>query len=71
MAKPTDPLTPTEQRIWGSDAKRHPIIGDLVLEQGIGAKDPATQAWQWVENLARTDPEAAAAWRRKLEIAKR
>jgi hypothetical protein len=71
MAKHGDPLTPTEQHIWGSDARRHDVIPDLILEQGLGAHDSNTQALMYVENLARTDPELAAMWRRKLAIAKK
>jgi hypothetical protein len=71
MAKPSDPLTETEKHIWGADAHRHELIGDLVLEQGLGAHDPNTQALMYVENLARTDPELAAMWRRRLAIAKK
>jgi hypothetical protein len=71
MAKHGDPLTLTEQHVFGHDAKRHDVIPDLILEQGSGAHDPHTQALMYVENLARTDPELAASWRRKLEIAKK
>lgn len=71
MAKHGDPLSETEAHVFGRDARRHELIPDLILEQGSGAHDPHTQAIMWVENLARTDPEQAAMWRRRLEIAKK
>jgi hypothetical protein len=71
MAKHGDPLTETEKHVWGADAKRHEIISDLILEQGSGAHPPEMQAEIYCQNLARTDPELAAMWRRKLEIAKK
>jgi hypothetical protein len=71
MAKPTDPLTEQEKAVFGADARRHPVIGDLILEQSSGmAGTEDMQAWAFVENLAKTDPEAAAAWRLKVKIAK-
>jgi hypothetical protein len=37
------PLHPTEQAVFGVDAKRHEITG-MVLEQGSGALPPDEQA---------------------------
>jgi hypothetical protein len=71
MAKHGDPLTETEKHVWGADARRHDVIPDLILERGSGALSPELQAIAFVENLARTDPDQAAMWRRKLEIAKK
>jgi hypothetical protein len=69
MTDPKHPLNETEKHVFGADAKRHPIIGDLILEQGSGAHPPEIQALMWVENLARVDPAQAAMWREKLSIA--
>jgi hypothetical protein len=71
MTDPKHPLNEMEKKVFGADARRHPIIGDLILEQGSGALPAEMQAEAFCANLARTDPEAAAAWRRRLEIAKR
>jgi hypothetical protein len=68
---PDDPLTPQERAVFGHDAKRHPVVTTMIVEQsmGRGAHDADAAAWQYVENLQRTDPELAAMWRRKLSIA--
>jgi hypothetical protein len=36
MAKPTDPLTEMEKRVFGEHAVRHPVTGE-VLEDGSGS----------------------------------
>jgi hypothetical protein len=71
MTDPKHKLNETEKHVFGADAKRHPVIGDLILEQGSGALGVEEQAQAFCANLARTDPVAAASWRHKLELAKR
>ncbi len=68
---PDHPLTETEKHVWGHDARRHKIVTTMIVEQsmGMGPETADAQAWQYVENLAKTDPELAAMWREKLSIA--
>jgi hypothetical protein len=60
MAKHGDPLTLTEQHVFGHDAKRHDVIPDLILEQGSGAHDPHTQALMYLK----TSHAPIPSWRR-------
>lgn len=54
------PLHPTEQAVFGVDAKRHPITG-MVLEQGSGALTPDEQARRvHLPHIAATQGRAAA-----------
>jgi hypothetical protein len=69
---PQDPnrkLSPMEIRIFGADAKIHPITGE-VLEQGSGAHPPDVQAaLVHVLEIERREGKAAAdEVRRKLKM---
>jgi hypothetical protein len=59
MTDPKHPLNETEKRVFGADAKRHPVTGQ-VLEQGSGAHPPEIQAELFCQNLERTEGPAAA-----------
>jgi hypothetical protein len=71
MTDPKHELDETEKHVFGADAKRHPICG-FVIEQGSGALAVELQAELFCQNLERTEgPQAAAAMRKKLQIAKK
>jgi hypothetical protein len=56
----THPLHPTEQAVFGADAKRHEITG-MILEQGSGALPPDEQARRvHLPYIARTQGVAVA-----------
>jgi hypothetical protein len=74
LPHPDEPLTEQEKRVFGHDARRHPICG-FVLEQPLdpdGRLTPDYQAELFCQNLERTHgPEAAAMMRRRLSIARK
>jgi hypothetical protein len=69
MVDPSHPLSVTERHVFGTDARRHPVLG-FVIEQGSGAHPPDVQAELYMRGVERDDgPEAAAALRAKLHAA--
>jgi len=71
LPDPTHRLTKTETAVWVHDAKRHAVLG-FVIEQGSGALPERQQVELFFRDLApRSEPDAAAALRRKLEAAER
>jgi hypothetical protein len=69
MIDPSRSLSITERQVFGTDARRHPVLG-FVLECGSGCLDPAGQAENYCRTVERDEgPEAANALRAKLYIA--
>jgi hypothetical protein len=69
MIDPSQPLSVTERQVFGTDARRHPVLG-FVLECGSGCLDPAGQAENYCRIVERDEgPEAANALRAKLRAA--
>ena len=64
---PKDPLTETEKKVFGEDARRHPVTG-FPIERGSGALPERMQAQNHIRHVAETEgPEAADAMRKRLE----
>ncbi len=69
MASPDD-LTPSERRVFGDRARRHPVTG-MVLEDGIGAGPHDRQAAAHCALIEQRHGKVAAdAMRKRLAEAK-
>lgn len=70
MPNPKEPLSATEKRVFGENAIRHPITGE-VLEQGSGALSEKAQAVNQTRTIAQTEPAAAEQMRRQFAEAEK
>jgi hypothetical protein len=62
---PKEPLSVREKLVFGDNARRHPITGE-VLEQGSGALSEKAQAANQIRMIAQTEPAVAEEMRRQL-----